>query len=483
MFLRGFDVGRLVAMALVALAVVACAPPPTPDIEATVEAAVRAALPKPTPTVTPDIAATVEAGIQATMTAAPTATPLPTPTMTPTPTATPIPAPTPTPAPTPRPTATPAPTPQPTPAPTRTIADMVEEAKLGVVRINTGGGNGSGFIFETRPSDGSALILTNHHVIEGYASVRVTVWDAMTYAGQVQGVDPRRDLAVVRICCGSFTALPFGNARSLGAGSEVVAVGYALGISGSATVTKGIVSANRFDNNDSRWMIQTDAPINPGNSGGPLLTTDGSVIGVNTFRWETSDSGRPVEGLGFAVSEVTVQEQLAALKTGRYSVVPTPSPTSTPAPEQVRWQTYINSTHGYHIRVPEDWSTNNVNMNYVHFDNPELSAGFVIESYDSWGGSIDDWVDRFIENTRESYESMFQLLERETKENPYGTGGAIGAVVYRAQGTPENCVQQNEALFLITFSKSYLLESWTCLHSYEEYEAVQKAIFDSFTMR
>ena len=125
---------------------------------------------------------------------------------------------------------------------------MVEEAKLGVVRINTGGGNGSGFIFETRPSDGSALILTNHHVIEGYASVRVTVWDAMTYAGQVQGVDPRRDLAVVRICCGSFTALPFGNARSLGAGSEVVAVGYALGISGSATVTKGIVSANRFDN-------------------------------------------------------------------------------------------------------------------------------------------------------------------------------------------------------------------------------------------
>ena len=322
-------VSLALAVALIVSTVAACVPQPSPDIKATVEAAVEAALPTPAPTVTPDVPATVQAQVQATMTAQPTATPTP-------------PAPsskhTPTPTPTPRPTATPVPT------PTHTIADMVAMAKPGVVRIESGGGTGSGFIFETKTSDSSALVLTNYHVIEGHTSVTVTVRDVVTYSGRVQGVDPQRDLAVVRICCGSFTTLPFGHARDLNVGAEVVAVGYALGLGGSATVTKGIVSANRFDNYDSRWVIQTDAPINPGSSGGPLLTADGKVIGINTFKQEVSSSGRFVEGVGFAVSGVTVQAQLSALKAGRYK--PTPVP---------RWITYVHPNLGYKVSVPSDW--------------------------------------------------------------------------------------------------------------------------------
>jgi len=48
---------------------------------------------------------------------------------------------------------------------------------------------------------------------------------------------------------------------------------------------------------DSEGLTQT--PINPGNSGGPLITDDGKLVGVNSFK----SAG---EGLNFAVSIVDV---------------------------------------------------------------------------------------------------------------------------------------------------------------------------------
>ena len=120
------------------------------------------------------------------------------------------------------------------------------------------------------------------------------------------GFNAIRDLAVVSICCGSFTVATLGDTSALAVGDEVVAIGYALRIEGPATVTRGIVSAVRFSSGYDAEVIQTDAPINPGNSGGPLLSLDGNVMGINTFGYEETPGGRPVEGLNFAISVVTV---------------------------------------------------------------------------------------------------------------------------------------------------------------------------------
>jgi len=338
----------LVGLGFIGLACVAQAPAPTltpaptVDIGATVAAAVKAALPKPTPTPTPDIAATIESGIRATIEANPTPTPTPTPTSTPTPiaptptptiTPSPVPTATPTPIPTPTPTAMPTATPMPTPAPTPTptLTEMVERVRPSIVRIMTDLGDGSGFIFEIPPTGGTALVLTNAHVIEGATWITVTINDSATVTGNILGIDPSQDLAVLKICCGRFQTLKFGDANSLNAGTKVVAIGYPLGISGKASVTDGIVSALRYD--EGRWVIQTDAAINPGNSGGPLLSLSGEVLGINTFKYETTRSGRPVEGIGFAVSEVTIIHQLPALKSGY--LLPTPTPRATPTPTPV----------------------------------------------------------------------------------------------------------------------------------------------------
>ena len=201
-----------------------------------------------------------------------------------------------------------------------------------MVRIQTSSGSGSGVIFETQGQTG--YVITNHHVVEGDVQVSVIVNDSTTYSGSVLGTDSVRDLAVVSICCGSFRDLPFGNAAALQPGDEVVAIGYALGLPGQATVTRGIVSAVRYDSTHRSDVIQTDAAINPGNSGGPMLSMSGKILGINTFGYEKTQSGRPVEGLSFAISGTTVQQQIPILRAGTPAPTPTPtrSPTATPTP-------------------------------------------------------------------------------------------------------------------------------------------------------
>ena len=351
---------RLVLLAplLAFLIVLGCATeeaPPTPDIPATVNAAVVAALPRAVAAATPDIEATVESLFQTKVAGLPTPTvpPVPTDLPTPAPTATPTLEPTPVPAtptrvptPTPEPTATLAPTPTPSPVPTLTPAptptptivptptltrsqalmSMIERVRPGVVRVRTNLGSGSGVIFETM--DGTAFILTNDHVIQDAGKVDVIVNDSSTFKAAIQGVDRARDLAVLKICCAQFSIIPLGNTDDLSAGAEVIVMGYPLGLAGKAKVTRGIVYDVRYENKSRRWEIQTHAQINPGKSGGLMLSLAGEVVGINTYK----RVGDAVEGVGFAIAERTLRDQLSNLTSGELSLVLAPLVHRTPTP-------------------------------------------------------------------------------------------------------------------------------------------------------
>ena len=231
-----------------------------------------------------------------------------------------------------------------TPAPTPTLStentfmdpdilvEMVKQARPAIVRVTHTGGSGSGVIFETDGRD--AYILTNEHVIRGAQYITVYVNESQGHTATTLGKDAQRDLAVLKICCGNFTSLPFGDKSDLQPGLLVVNIGYALALEGAATVTTGIISAVRYERSKQAWVVQSDAALNPGNSGGPMLSTDGTILGINTYKIDQSNSGRDAEGLGFAVSIETVLEQLGQLRnTGNPPQVgPTvmPRPTSTP---------------------------------------------------------------------------------------------------------------------------------------------------------
>jgi S1-C subfamily serine protease len=150
---------------------------------------------------------------------------------------------------------------------------------------------GSGFVID---KDGH--LLTNAHVVDGAASLRVTLDSREKVAARVVGLDPVLDLALLRIETKvAVTTARLGDSATIRVGDEVVAIGNPLGL--DQTMTRGIVSGvNRIlPGVSDQPMIQTDAPINPGNSGGPLVDRCGAVVGINTFISEDAQS------IGFAV--------------------------------------------------------------------------------------------------------------------------------------------------------------------------------------
>jgi hypothetical protein len=167
-------------------------------------------------------------------------------------------------------------------------------------------------------------------VIEGGSYVQVVVNDLYRFEAEVWGVDPGNDIALLRICCGTFEALEWADESEISEGDQAIAIGYPLGIPGKASITNGIISAERYE--FGQWVIQTDAAINPGNSGGPLISSSGKVLGINTRKEFYSSDGRPVDGMGFAVSLKTVQSVLESLKSGYMKPVPTPTLTPVPPP-------------------------------------------------------------------------------------------------------------------------------------------------------
>jgi len=153
---------------------------------------------------------------------------------------------------------------------------------------------GSGVIID----GGRGYILTNAHVVEKTGTVTITLNDEREYVGEIVGVDPDSDLAVLHIRSDDpLPSIGMGDSHDLMIGETVIAIGNPFGFSN--TVTTGVISAVnrsfRIKKQVFHDFIQTDASINPGNSGGPLLNINGALIGINTAIYAGAN------GIGFAI--------------------------------------------------------------------------------------------------------------------------------------------------------------------------------------
>ena len=170
-------------------------------------------------------------------------------------------------------------------------------------------GMGSGFIIS-----GDGYVVTNNHVVENARQVVVRLPDRQEFDAEVVGLDPRSDLAVLKIEGEGLPTLSLAEGRDVKVGQWVLAIGSPFSLDFS--VTAGIVSAlgrslptETGDNYVP--FIQTDVAINPGNSGGPLFNLEGDVIGVNSQIF--TRSGGSI-GLSFAIPASVVRNVVAQIQ-------------------------------------------------------------------------------------------------------------------------------------------------------------------------
>ncbi len=173
-------------------------------------------------------------------------------------------------------------------------------------------GGGSGFLVS---ADG--YIVTNAHVVQDKgAEYAVFTNEGKKFETKVIAVDDVLDIALIKIDGKDLPFLTFGNSNKVRLGQSVIAIGNALGEFRN-TVSVGVVSGlsrsiiagqNGGGSENLDNVIQTDAAINPGNSGGPLITLDGTVIGMN------SAVANGAQNIGFSIPANTVKDAVDSMK-------------------------------------------------------------------------------------------------------------------------------------------------------------------------
>jgi serine protease Do len=168
------------------------------------------------------------------------------------------------------------------------VQDIIGQFHPAIIQIATQTGTGTGFYVKEYD-----VIVTNDHVVADNAEVTIAGKTFDKTLSRVWYTDRKHDLAFLQGPQNiELPEIRLGQYENLKDGDEVLAIGHPFGF--NYTATSGVISkVDRI--RDGLKFIQIDAAINPGNSGGPLVSANGEVIGVNSFRIQGGDN------MGFAL--------------------------------------------------------------------------------------------------------------------------------------------------------------------------------------
>ncbi|MCA2979015.1 MAG: trypsin-like peptidase domain-containing protein [Myxococcaceae bacterium] len=179
--------------------------------------------------------------------------------------------------------------------------------------------HGTGFVVR---ADG--LVVTNHHVIDGFASMRAVFADGRRHA--VTGVvfsEPKSDLAVVQLDARGLTPLVLGRSEGLAEGASIFVLGNPLGLDFS--FAEGVVAAVResglpgdsrleLKDADRQPLLQLDVNSDFGGSGSPVVDAEGRVVGVLASKLGRALFAVPVDTLSALLATHPLDEPPRPLK-------------------------------------------------------------------------------------------------------------------------------------------------------------------------
>jgi S1-C subfamily serine protease len=155
---------------------------------------------------------------------------------------------------------------------TRPLPETMSDVRAAVVTILSGKGHGSGFFVSP---DG--YLITNDHVVGNAKFVKVKLPTGREVLGEVVRADTRRDVALIRVEEKEMPSLSVLKTEP-NVGEDVFAIGSPLDDKYQTTVSKGVVSGYRVEQ-DVKYL-QSDVNVLPGSSGGCLVDKAGNVVGI-----------------------------------------------------------------------------------------------------------------------------------------------------------------------------------------------------------
>lgn len=310
------------------------------------------------------------------------------------------------------------------------LPEVVTDISPAVVSLSvtTAGGDaysGTGFFV-----DGSGVIATNYHVIEGGRRITAKTHSGVTlFCKGVLTMDEKRDLVLLKFAGSGFKSLSLADSEKIQRGESVAVIGSPLGL--EQTVSSGIVSAKRVSNG---WeQIQVTAPISKGSSGSPVVNMKGEVVGVATFMRLNG------QALNFASSVKHLSPMVNSL-------------------EQLEPVTLADALPARRKKPIEEPKVNPRKV--VETQNKEdFKTVLMREFWDSYwsatkGNSANDWASHFTNSTDYQYKKKGRATRDEIAEGAKELHRKYPRRKYTLKDSPE-LIPLNEELTRVGFDFSY----------------------------
>ncbi len=180
------------------------------------------------------------------------------------------------------------------------VARNVDDAVKASLTIKTDGNTASGFFITS-----NGYVITSYEAVVNQNAFTAELEDGSEQALSLIYYSEESELALLKMEVKNQMAIKFSKAEELEIGTSVFVIGTPLDDVLSQTVSAGIISGIR-KNEEGRRRVQTDASINIGVTGGPIIDEKGRLIAV--VGRETMVEG--AEGVAFGIPVQVIEGAL-----------------------------------------------------------------------------------------------------------------------------------------------------------------------------